>query len=446
MEIPVIYVFTHDSIGVGEDGPTHQPVEQLLSLRAIPGLVTIRPADANEVTEAWRTTLQFRHQPVALVLSRQALPTLDRTKYSAAAGLAKGAYVLADPPTGSPRCCCIATGSEVALCVAAHEQLAKEGIKEPGREPALVGAVRRAAPGVQRAAFCRPRSGPGCPSSRPRSSAGSTTSGRPAAPSACVPSALPPRSRICRRSSASIPRTWWRRPRSSSRERPEYADHAGDVLTQELADTLRKQRHEVLYAGLARRHSDYPRPGEKCHEQSDIPSVVGAERRRCAGSLRPVRMARLHSAQPDRRGELKRLVREDGLGGVTSNPAIFEKAIDGSNDYKSAIEELSQATPGCRPRRSSSSWRSRTSRTPPTCCGSSTTGRRHVDGYVSLEVAPDLANDTEETVEEARRLWTAGRPAERHDQGARRRRRACPAIAHADQRRHQRQRHAAVRA
>jgi transketolase len=129
MEIPAIYVFTHDSIGVGEDGPTHQPVEQLLSLRAIPGLVTIRPADANEVTEAWRTILQFRHQPAALLLSRQALPTLDRTKYASAAGLAKGAYVLADPPAGAPEVLLIATGSEIALCVAAHEQLVNEGIR-----------------------------------------------------------------------------------------------------------------------------------------------------------------------------------------------------------------------------------------------------------------------------------------------------------------------------
>jgi transketolase len=129
MEIPVIYVFTHDSIGVGEDGPTHQPVEQLLSLRAIPGLVTIRPADANEVAEAWRVLLQFRHEPVCLILTRQALPTVDRTKYAAASGLAKGAYVLADAPGGAPDVILIGTGSEVSMCVAAHEQLAGEKIK-----------------------------------------------------------------------------------------------------------------------------------------------------------------------------------------------------------------------------------------------------------------------------------------------------------------------------
>jgi transketolase len=129
MEIPVISVFTHDSIGVGEDGPTHQPVEQLVSLRAVPGLVTLRPADANEVAEAWRVILQFRHEPVCLILTRQALPTLDRTKYASAAGVAKGAYVLADAPGGKPEVLLLATGSEVALCVAAHEQLGKEGIQ-----------------------------------------------------------------------------------------------------------------------------------------------------------------------------------------------------------------------------------------------------------------------------------------------------------------------------
>ena len=129
MEIPVIYVFTHDSIGVGEDGPTHQPVEHLLSLRAIPGLITIRPGDANEVAEAWRVILELRHEPTALILSRQAMPTLDRSRYASASGLAKGAYVLADASGGSPDVLLIGTGSEVSLCVSAHEQLTKEGIR-----------------------------------------------------------------------------------------------------------------------------------------------------------------------------------------------------------------------------------------------------------------------------------------------------------------------------
>ena len=129
MEIPVIYIFTHDSIGVGEDGPTHQPVEQLASLRAIPGLITLRPADANEVVEAWRVIMQLQHQPAVLVLSRQALPTFDRTQYAAASGLAKGAYVLADAEDGKPDVLLLATGSEVSLCIQAYEQLKTEGIK-----------------------------------------------------------------------------------------------------------------------------------------------------------------------------------------------------------------------------------------------------------------------------------------------------------------------------
>ncbi len=128
MEVPVVHIFTHDSIGVGEDGPTHQPVEQLASLRAIPGLITLRPADANEVVEAWRYVMPLRRHPVALVLSRQALPTFDRAKYGAASGLAQGAYVMADPPNGPPAVILLATGSEVALCIEAHELLAADGI------------------------------------------------------------------------------------------------------------------------------------------------------------------------------------------------------------------------------------------------------------------------------------------------------------------------------
>jgi transketolase len=129
MEIPVIYIFTHDSIGVGEDGPTHQPVEQLASLRAMPGIIDIRPADANEVAEAWRVIMPLRHDPVALVLSRQALPTLDRGRYASASGLAKGGYILADSPDGDPEVILIASGSEVSLAVSAYEQLSAEGIR-----------------------------------------------------------------------------------------------------------------------------------------------------------------------------------------------------------------------------------------------------------------------------------------------------------------------------
>jgi transketolase len=129
MELPTIFVFTHDAMGDGEDGPTHQPVEHLASLRAIPGLVTLRPGDANEVVEAYRYILHLRHEPAVLVLSRQPLPTLDRKKYALASGVARGAYVLGDAPGNNPEVILIASGSEVSLAVEAHEQLIAEGIR-----------------------------------------------------------------------------------------------------------------------------------------------------------------------------------------------------------------------------------------------------------------------------------------------------------------------------
>jgi transketolase len=129
MEIPVIYIFTHDSIGVGEDGPTHQPVEQLASLRAIPGLTDIRPCDANEVAEAWRVIMEIKREPVVLILSRQALPTLDRSKFAPASGLRRGAYVLSDATNGKPDVLLIGTGSEVSLCLGAQEALKKQGVE-----------------------------------------------------------------------------------------------------------------------------------------------------------------------------------------------------------------------------------------------------------------------------------------------------------------------------
>jgi len=129
MEIPVIYIFTHDSIGVGEDGPTHQPVEHLPSLRAIPGLVDIRPCDATEVAEAWRAIMEMKHAPVVLILSRQALPTLDRSKVAPASGLRKGAYILSDASNGKPDVILISSGSEVSLCLGAQEELKKQGVE-----------------------------------------------------------------------------------------------------------------------------------------------------------------------------------------------------------------------------------------------------------------------------------------------------------------------------
>ena len=129
MEIPTIHVFTHDSIGVGEDGPTHQPIEQLASLRAIPGMHTFRPGDANEMVEAWKVIMKYRHEPALILASRQPIPVLDRTKYAAASGVAKGAYVLADAEDGKPNVILIASGTEVSLCVEAYEKLKVEGVK-----------------------------------------------------------------------------------------------------------------------------------------------------------------------------------------------------------------------------------------------------------------------------------------------------------------------------
>jgi len=129
MELPVIYVFTHDSIGVGEDGPTHQPIEHLAHMRSIPGLIVLRPSDANEVREAWKVILQLHHEPAVLILTRQAVPTIDRKKYGAAAGLVRGAYILADCMDSNPEVILIGTGSEVSLCLEAYEQLTREGIR-----------------------------------------------------------------------------------------------------------------------------------------------------------------------------------------------------------------------------------------------------------------------------------------------------------------------------
>ena len=128
MELPTIYIFTHDSIGVGEDGPTHQPIEQLVALRAVPGMVVLRPADANEVAEAWRVVMTLHNRPACLIMSRQALPTVDRAKFAPASGVAKGAYVLADCE-GTPEVILMGTGSEVALCLGAYETLLAEGVK-----------------------------------------------------------------------------------------------------------------------------------------------------------------------------------------------------------------------------------------------------------------------------------------------------------------------------
>ncbi len=128
MGVPVLYIFTHDSIGLGEDGPTHQAIEQLAALRAMPNILVLRPGDANEVVEVYKIAMQLRHEPAAIVLTRQAIPTIDRTKYAPSSGAAKGAYILADAPDAKPRALLLSTGSEVNFCLQAYEQLAKEGV------------------------------------------------------------------------------------------------------------------------------------------------------------------------------------------------------------------------------------------------------------------------------------------------------------------------------
>ncbi len=157
MEIPSIFVFTHDAMGDGEDGPTHQPVEHLASLRAIPGLVTLRPGDANEAVEAYRCILQLRHKPAVLVLSRQPLPTLDRSKYAPASGVARGAYVLADAPGGNPELILIASGSEVSLAVDAHEVLLAGRHSFASGVHAVLGHFRRSELRSTETPCCRPR-------------------------------------------------------------------------------------------------------------------------------------------------------------------------------------------------------------------------------------------------------------------------------------------------
>ncbi len=170
MGLQVVHVFTHDSIALGEDGPTHQPVEQIAALRAIPNLVVIRPGDANETAVAWQVALELKNRPVALVLSRQNLPTLDRSRFAPAAGLRQGGYILAEAEGGSPDLLLIATGSELSLAVAAREELLKEKYPRQGRLHAKLGAVRRTAESVP--GLRHPAAGQGTPGNRGRFAAG----------------------------------------------------------------------------------------------------------------------------------------------------------------------------------------------------------------------------------------------------------------------------------
>ena len=217
MEIPVIYIFTHDSIGVGEDGPTHQPVEQLASLRAIPGLIVLRPGDANEVVEAWSVIMQLQHEPVgARPDAPGAADPRPHASTRSAAGVAQGAYVLADAPGGKPEVLLLATGSEVSLCVEAYEQLVAEGIKARVVSMPSWELFERQAAGVP-----RPRAAAGGHGARLGRAGvdvrlGALRRASTARASACRPSAPRRRSRSCRRSSASPSTTSSPRPRRRS--------------------------------------------------------------------------------------------------------------------------------------------------------------------------------------------------------------------------------------
>ena len=193
MELPVIHLFTHDSIGLGEDGPTHQPVEQLASLRAIPGLDVIRPADANEVTEAWRAAMDRHHQPVALVLTRQDVPIIDRSRYASADGLRRGGYVLADPEDGDPEVILIATGSEVALALGAHEKLISDGVRSRVVSLPCWELFERQEQSLSGRGAARRRSRRGSRSRRPLPWVGTDSSVPRERRSECTPSAPPHR-------------------------------------------------------------------------------------------------------------------------------------------------------------------------------------------------------------------------------------------------------------
>ena len=278
MELPVIHLFTHDSIGLGEDGPTHQPVEQLASLRAIPGLDVIRPADANEVAEAWRVALDRTHQPVALVLTRQNVPVLDRAKYASAEGLRRGGYVLADAEGGEPEVILIATGSDVALAARRPRGAERRRGRLAGRQPSLLGALRP--PGR-----VLPRRGPAAIGHRPRLGRGGVDPG--------------------------------------------------------LGPLRRLRRPQDRHAHLRQLGPPGGRPGQvRLHTRQGRRGGQGGSRMKPTQQLHDLGQSlwldNITRAML-RDGTLARYIDELSVTGLTSNPTIFDKAISGGDDYDEQI-------------------------------------------------------------------------------------------------------------
>ena len=352
MKAPVFHVFTHDSIGVGEDGPTHQPVEQLASLRAIPGLVTLRPADANEVVEAYKVIMQLKDEPAVLILSRQSLPIFDRARFASAQGVARGAYTMADADDGKPQVILIASGSEVRLCVDAYEMLKSRGI----------GARVVSMPSWD--LFEKQDQ-------------------------AYRDSVLPPaiKARVTVEQGSN---SWLGSLRRVFRNDDRYA-HIRVVSSAEgPAGEVRLRGRQGAGGGSAsdRREQNHMNPLKELQQHGQ--------------SVWLDFLARKSIAQ----GELKALVENDGVRGVTSNPAIFEKAIGHGDEYDGplatlmkskdraigdlyealAVEDIQHAADVLKPVYDKLDG---------------------ADGYVSLEVSPYLARDTDATVAEARRLWKA---------------------------------------
>lgn len=348
MELPVVFVFTHDSIGVGEDGPTHQPIEHLAALRAIPGLDTIRPGDANETAVAWKVALRHTHEPTALILSRQPIATLDRGRYAAADGLERGGYVLADAQGGDPEIILIGTGSELPLAVAAHEKLASEGVRS--RVVSLPSWYL----------FEKQDSD-------------------------YRDSVLPPavRARLAIEQGGSL---GWDR----------YVGHDGATLTMSTFGAS---------APIAKLQQKFGFTLDNvCKLVRQVIERNGPSRLMRLGAAGQAVWLDFVERKFLARGGLRRLVEKDGVTGVTSNPSIFEKAMGQGDAYDEGFRDiLGRSEAGVQDiyeRQAIADIKAAAADLRPVY-----ERLRGRDGYVSLEVSPHLANSTQESIEEGRRLW-----------------------------------------